>query len=325
LNVVNFVPPPEPEAWLALRWVLGFGLVFSSLVWQLFFRHSKPAGGTGLMRLQGLSKPLHAAVFTGPPLLLILLLDRLHPPGLPWLALSGVYLFYLGAAVLLARALHQRLDAMFDRGEHEDIAREINDERGFWDAMARLFPLPLAQRRFAPEELARRYRAAQEAQAHQQRIAPRACPYCGQPGMRLLSDTEKVAFLSRMEQIEESLGAMEHDVWLCGACGRHRSLAFKPAGSFYSLCPDCQGMTRELVDVKVRYEATATMGGSGVCHYRCKVCKKRSKESYSLDRLAPSNTSSSSGGSSSSSSSSSSSGSGWGGGNSGGGGSSSSW
>ncbi|MEN3112577.1 TPM domain-containing protein [Uliginosibacterium paludis] len=321
LRVVELMPRTEPEAWLTLRWFLAAGLVIAGIIWQLRYRPGEPAGGPGLMRLQDLPKPLHAAVFTGLPLLMIVALDRLHPPGLPWLALSGVYLFYLGAALLRARALRQRLDAMFERSEHANIARVLNDERGFWGLMAAIFPLPLGQNRFAPEVLARGYR-----------FAPRACPHCAQPGMKRLSEAEEDAFLSRIEQIEESLGAVEYDVWLCGTCGGHSGVAFAQPDAFHSRCPDCQGMTRELVNDEVRYAATATSGGSGVRHYRCRACNKRTRETYSLARLASDSTSSSFSSSSSSSSfssdsasSSSSSDSGWGGGSSGGGGSSSSW
>jgi uncharacterized protein len=166
------------------------------------------------------------------------------------------------------------------------------------------------------------------------------CPRCKEK-MKMLEEAADDAYLEKSEQVEERIGSVDHQVWVCLACGervKRRSFRFF---SGYEKCPECSARTLRSTSTTVE-EATYTHGGLVQVDQRCANCAysnsytsstpmlqrptyddddRRSSSAASL--LSSSSSSAHSGGSSSSSSSSS--GSDFGGGHSSGGGASGKW
>jgi uncharacterized protein len=150
---------------------------------------------------------------------------------------------------------------------------------------------------------------------------PRACPKC-RAAMRKLDEAAEDEFLSRAQQMEETLRSADHDVWLCSACGATATSAYPGSESKYEKCPSCKCLAYTLESDTVLEKASYESQGRGEMVHVCKFCGKRKTSSYRIPRLVRESVAAAG---SVASSSSSSGGSSWGGGNSGGGGASSNW
>ena len=140
--------------------------------------------------------------------------------------------------------------------------------------------------------------------------------------MYRLSEDEEDEYLSKAQQMEESLHSADHDLWRCTACETTVSVTYPGEASKYKKCPGCKTLAYYEESSQTLVEPTRTRRGKGETVYACKFCGHKKTETYSMAQLVDDDSSSSS---SSGSSSSSSSGDNRGGGNSGGGGASSSW
>jgi uncharacterized protein len=170
--------------------------------------------------------------------------------------------------------------------------------------------------------------------------APR-CSRCKEK-MTKLDEAADDAYLEKAEQVEERIGSVDHQIWLCPACGertKHRHVAFF---SRYKGCPKCSARTLESTSTTIE-EATYTHGGRVQVDESCANCSYTNRHAYATAMLVrpreddddrshsssrssiSSHSSTSSNSSSSSSSSSTSSGSDFGGGHSSGGGASGRW
>lgn len=152
---------------------------------------------------------------------------------------------------------------------------------------------------------------------------PKKCPTCGRR-MRLLSEEQEDAYLSKDQQFEEKIGAHNWRVW---RCDDDRELLFDTRGGWfsgYSRCAACANKTAFKTRRTIR-SPTYTREGLDEVNVRCRLprCKHTSRHTVSVPRrvrhTSSSSSYSSSGGWSSSSSSS------FGGGSSGGGGAGRSW
>ena len=74
------------------------------------------------------------------------------------------------------------------------------------------------------------------------RHRPRRCP-AGHGKMRLLSESEDNAMLTREEGLEERLGSVDYDVWVCPKCNRRIVLPYRKWFSKYTECPKCRRRT----------------------------------------------------------------------------------
>lgn len=161
------------------------------------------------------------------------------------------------------------------------------------------------------------------------RNRPKKCPSCGRP-MRLLTEEQEDAYLSRDQAFEEEIGAHDWRVW---RCDDDHELLFDTRGgwlSSYSTCTACSNKTAFTTRRTVRWPSYTREGIDEVT-VRCRLprCKHTTQHTVVLPRRTRSRStsySSSSGWSSSSSGGwSSSSSSSFGGGSSGGGGAGRSW
>ena len=249
--------------------------------------------------------------FVGIPFLIIVLFGFSpveNPAGLCFLTL---YLY--GMLTLFHRLWRMKkvINRFLESQEYYEIVQFIRKEQLYWFFMAVLFPLPFVFYFFYHLARKRLYRNH-----------PRKCTRC-QGAMHTLNEKTEDQYLSKAQQMEETLRAVDYDVWKCEACQATEAWNYPNRHSKYETCPKCKTMAYYFISRRSVVDATYSSSGSGEEVHACKFCGYTNKSSYTIAQLTHSSSSSSS--SSSFVSSSSSSGGSWGGGRSGGGGASSSW
>lgn len=155
------------------------------------------------------------------------------------------------------------------------------------------------------------------------RHRPRPCPN-GHGMMRLIRNDEDEPYLGTAEAVEERIGSIDYDVWVCDACDARLAVPHRALFTRYAKCPKCSRRTL-LQEQQTLRAATMASGGLVDVRQHCESCGHRHTEQRATPRLPPpssaSSGSSSTSGSRSSHSSSSRSSS-FGGGSAGGGGAS---
>lgn len=163
------------------------------------------------------------------------------------------------------------------------------------------------------------------------KVVPPRCRGC-RIRMVKLSESGDDLHIEPTEQLEEKIGSVNYDVWLCNGCGQIVKRRFLNIFSRYGACPSCRARTGFKVSTVLR-EADEWTTGLVRVEESCVNCEYRKTYERVIPRRETSDNSSSGSGfsssSTSSSSSSSSSGgsssSGFGGGSSSGGGASGRW
>ena len=90
--------------------------------------------------------------------------------------------------------------------------------------------------------------------------------------MRLLSEKEEDAYLSRKAQIEEEIGSKNYDVWLCESCGNTVIYPYDKMLSIYTECPSCKAKTCYKQSEKVLKYPTSFRNGIMRKTFRCRNC-----------------------------------------------------
>jgi uncharacterized protein len=151
--------------------------------------------------------------------------------------------------------------------------------------------------------------------------APR-CPRCKEK-MRQLDEAADDAFLSSAEKVEEQIGSVDHQIWLCPACGEHKKRRASRFFSGYHTCPECGAKTLSSTSTTLETATTYRYGLIEI-HEACENCSYQNTYTRTTPMLRDTSTSTTSDATSSNSSSDTSS-SGFSGGDSSGGGASGSW
>lgn len=99
----------------------------------------------------------------------------------------------------------------------------------------------------------------------------RKCPNCG-GDMRKLDEASDNAYLNPSQDLEERLGSVDYDVWLCDRCGETDILPYVSSSSIYKPCPRCGVRAYTLVRQRVLQQPTSRRAGTLVKEYRCKAC-----------------------------------------------------
>ncbi|HEY3402358.1 MAG TPA: TPM domain-containing protein [Ohtaekwangia sp.] len=251
-------------------------------------------------------------MFAGIPLGIVLLLgfsDIENPAGLCFFLL---YLYFMFTLFHRLWRVKRVLNRFLQHEEYYESVEFIRKGQWYWLAIAFVFPFPFIFYFFYHLARKRIYRNH-----------PRSCKQC-RCAMHKLSERTEDEFLSKEQQMEETLKAVDYDVWKCEACQAIEMCFYLNRHSRYQPCPKCKTIAYHFVGKRTLESATYSSSGKGEETHTCQYCGYTKKSTYTISRLTRSTSSSSSSSSGSSGSSASSSGS-WGGGRSGGGGASSSW
>lgn len=195
--------------------------------------------------------------------------------------------------------------------DYYEIVEFLRKQQWYWFFMAMLFPFPFVF-----------YFIYHLGRKRIYRNHPRKCRQC-MGRMNKLTERTEDEYLTEGQKLEETLRAVDYDVWQCESCRSVEMWFYLNRHSSYEPCPKCNTIAYHFISRRTVVSATYSSSGSGEEVYGCKFCGYQTRSSYTIARLERSVSSSS--GSSFGSSSSSSSGGSWGGGRSGGGGASSSW
>lgn len=149
------------------------------------------------------------------------------------------------------------------------------------------------------------------------RRRPRNCEKCSQP-MSRLDEVADDAHLNDAEQIEERIGSVDYDVWVCTACDHAQKIRYGAFFSRYSKCPRCNAKTASSTTSTIRHATTISQGLKEV-EEECENCDFHRITEHAIPRIVETDHSSSSFSSGGGSSF------GGGGGTSSGGGASGSW
>lgn len=115
------------------------------------------------------------------------------------------------------------------------------------------------------------------------RNAPRRCDTCGAK-MRRLSEEEDNAYLSASQDLEERLGSVDYDVWVCDKCHTIERFPYLQAQTKYQRCPSCGTVAYTMVSDRVVTSPTLQRPGMGIKRYQCQYCGHHEDQNYHIDR-----------------------------------------
>jgi uncharacterized protein len=133
--------------------------------------------------------------------------------------------------------------------------------------------------------------AAVVALLRRRRNKPRMCARCGR-SMRKLDESADDAKLDVGQVVEEKIGSVDYDVWVCD-CGEAQVVPHAKWFSSYSTCRECHRKTARHETISIR-PATTVSSGLAQKRYDCKACRATWVEDVVLPIIVV--TSSSSGG-----------------------------
>lgn len=228
-----------------------------------------------------------------------------------WCFIS-LYFYFMATLFHRLRRVKKVINRFLKTQDYYEIVEFLRKQQWYWFFMAVLFPVPFVF-----------YFIYHLGRKRIYRNHPRKCKQC-MGRMNKLTERTEDAYLTEGQKMEETLRAVDYDVWQCEACQSVEMWFYLNRHSRYEPCPKCNTIAYHFVSRRTVVSASYSSSGSGEEVHACKFCGYQAKSSYSIARLERSVSSSSSSGSSFGSGSSSSGGS-WGGGRSGGGGATSSW
>ncbi|MDY7227543.1 TPM domain-containing protein [Hyalangium rubrum] len=124
------------------------------------------------------------------------------------------------------------------------------------------------------------------------RRRPRKCAGCATQMVKLDERADN-AHLTAAERLEESLGSVDYDVWLCEGCGHTEKLRYGAIFTQFSKCGSCRAKTLKTTS-RTLVSATEHSSGTAEVTERCAHCNYENKYTRSIPRKSSSNRSSSS-------------------------------
>lgn len=115
------------------------------------------------------------------------------------------------------------------------------------------------------------------------RNKPMVCGVCGHK-MRKLGEKEDNAMLSPSQDLEERLGTVDYDVWVCPECGAVERYPFREKQLKYSECPRCHTVAMCLVQDHTLQPATVRHTGTGEKVYECQYCRNQKRHRYVIPK-----------------------------------------
>jgi len=149
------------------------------------------------------------------------------------------------------------------------------------------------------------------------RFGPHGCSKCGTQ-LELLSEQDDDPKLTSVQRLEEKIGSVDYDVWICPACLNSDTERYVKAFSGFTDCPACKARTYKEDPQEMIRAATTTSSGTARVDGRCVACNHKGVRFVTLPKISTSSGSGSGFGGGGG-------GGGFGGGSSGGGGASGGW
>jgi uncharacterized protein len=123
------------------------------------------------------------------------------------------------------------------------------------------------------------------------RYGPHGCSKCGTQ-LELLSEQDDDPKLTSVQRLEEKIGSVDYDVWICPACLNQDTERYIKNFSGFKDCPACGGRTfKEDAPVEI---TPATTYGSGMARVdgRCVSCNHKTVRNIVLPKIVQTSSSS---------------------------------
>jgi uncharacterized protein len=118
----------------------------------------------------------------------------------------------------------------------------------------------------------------------QLRTGKRRCPVCQHP-MKRLDEKQDDAYLNSGQRVEEHVGSVDYDVWLCLHCGQREILPYDKAFTRYQLCPSCRSRTMTQTADRILLAPTPLSAGEGERVYTCSHCHYQLRKPYIIPMI----------------------------------------
>lgn len=109
------------------------------------------------------------------------------------------------------------------------------------------------------------------------------CDRCGAKMKKLDEQTDNL-YLDPSQDLEERLGSVDYDVWLCPECGEVEKYPFKEEKSDYKECPVCGTRAYHMVYDRVDRHPTTRRPGLGTRVWHCEYCGHNHDDHYQIPR-----------------------------------------
>ncbi|MBD5219678.1 MAG: TPM domain-containing protein [Bacteroidales bacterium] len=118
------------------------------------------------------------------------------------------------------------------------------------------------------------------------RNAPHKCAQCGTQ-MKKIDEVHDNEYLNHSQDLEEQIGSVDYDVWLCPNCGETDIEPYVNQSSTYKECQYCHARTAALRQNRIVRRPTTTREGQGVHDYGCLNCGHVTSVPYTIAKVAP--------------------------------------
>lgn len=121
---------------------------------------------------------------------------------------------------------------------------------------------------------------------HKLRRGPHYCQKCG-TAMQLIDEQHDNDFLSHAQDLEEQIGSIDYDVWVCPRDGETEIIPYVQRSSAYKECPVCHAHTYRVVSDRIVRRPTTTSEGIRRITSRCINCGHEGDETRMIPRETP--------------------------------------
>lgn len=119
---------------------------------------------------------------------------------------------------------------------------------------------------------------------HRLRRGTHLCPDC-HTKMNLVDEEHDNDYLQHSQDIEERIGAVDYDVWLCPKCGETEIIPYVQKSSAFTECPVCKARTFHVVSDRTVKQPTTHSTGLRVVTYRCVNCGFEDTDNHTLPKV----------------------------------------
>lgn len=117
------------------------------------------------------------------------------------------------------------------------------------------------------------------------RNKPRLCPNCQHP-MDKIDEVHDNDYLTPAQDLEENIGSVDYDVWLCPECGETDIYPFVNKSSAMTVCERCGARTAPPTRDRVLIRPTTAHAGQGVKEYECLNCHHITRRPYDIPKIS---------------------------------------
>lgn len=120
---------------------------------------------------------------------------------------------------------------------------------------------------------------------HELRRGKHICPECG-TRMKLLDEVRDNDFLNHAQDVEEQIGSVDYDVWLCPKCHETEIIPYRSKASSFRECPVCHARAMRVVSDRVAIQPTSRREGLRVVKRKCLNCGHEDDTTHRLEKTA---------------------------------------